>query len=188
MVTVSVIKADIGGFVGHSQSHPEILDLGREQLERARQRGLLTDFHVSHCGDDMFLIMTHDRGENNEEIHHRAWDTFIEGTELAKKLKLYGAGQDLLADAFSGNIRGAGPGSAEMEIEERPSEPILVFMGDKMSAAALTFISTRCSPTPSTRRASLLASPCTRASLLRSRTSRSTSRSPSTPRTKFTTC
>ena len=134
MVTVSVIKADIGGFVGHSQSHPEILDLGREQLEQARQRGLLTDFHVSHCGDDMFLIMTHDRGENNEEIHHMAWDTFIEGTELAKKLKLYGAGQDLLADAFSGNIRGAGPGSAEMEIEERPSEPILVFMGDKMSA------------------------------------------------------
>jgi fructose 1,6-bisphosphate aldolase/phosphatase len=60
----------------------------------------------------------------------------VKGTDVAKKLKLYGAGQDLLTDAFSGNIKGAGPGSAEMEIEERPSEPILVFMGDKTSAGA----------------------------------------------------
>jgi len=136
MVTVSVIKADIGGFVGHSSSHPDILDTGREEMERAKQAGLLIDYHVSHCGDDMFLIMTHDRGENNTEVHKLAWDTFIKGTELAKKLKLYGAGQDLLTDAFSGNIRGAGPGSAEMEIDERPSEPIIVFMGDKTSAGA----------------------------------------------------
>jgi len=136
MVTVSVIKADVGGFVGHSASHPDVLDTGREELERAKQRGLLTDYHVSYCGDDMFLIMTHDRGEDNEEIHRLAWDTFIKATDVAKKLKLYGAGQDLLADAFSGNIRGAGPGSAEMTIDERPSEPILVFMGDKTSAGA----------------------------------------------------
>jgi fructose 1,6-bisphosphate aldolase/phosphatase len=136
MVTVSCIKADIGGLVGHTSSHPDILDLGREELELAKQRGLLIDCHVSHCGDDMFLIMTHERGENNTEVHKLAWDTFIKGTELAKKLKLYGAGQDLLADAFSGNIKGAGPGSAEMEIDERPSEPIVVFMADKTSAGA----------------------------------------------------
>ncbi len=136
MVTLSCIKADIGGFVGHSSSHPEILALGREELEKAKQRGLLIDYHVSNCGDDMFLIMTHDRGEDNESVHKLAWDTFIKGTEVAKKLKLYGAGQDLLADAFSGNIKGAGPGSAEMAIEERPSEPIIVFMGDKTSAGA----------------------------------------------------
>ena len=136
MLTISVIKADIGGMVGHSSSHPDILDLGREELAAAKQRGLLIDSHVSHCGDDMFLIMTHDRGENNTEIHKLAWDTFVKGTELAKKLKLYGAGQDLLTDAFSGNIKGAGPGSAEMDIDERPSEPIIVFMGDKTSAGA----------------------------------------------------
>ncbi len=136
MVTLSVIKADVGGFVGHSASHPDVLDTGREELERAKQRGLLIDYHVSYCGDDMFLVMTHDRGEDNEEVHRLAWDTFLKATEVAKKLKLYGAGQDLLADAFSGNIRGAGPGSAEMTIEERPSEPVLVFMGDKTSAGA----------------------------------------------------
>ncbi|MBI4216320.1 MAG: fructose 1,6-bisphosphatase, partial [Chloroflexi bacterium] len=136
MVTLSVIKADIGGYVGHSASHPDILSLAREHLEQAKRRGLLIDFHVTACGDDLQLIMTHERGEENEAIHKMAWDTFVAGTELARKLKLYGAGQDLLADAFSGNVKGMGPGVAEMVLEERPSEPILVFMADKTSAGS----------------------------------------------------
>jgi fructose 1,6-bisphosphate aldolase/phosphatase len=134
--TLSVIKADVGGFVGHSAMHPEVLDQGREFLARAVQSGLLIDGHASSCGDDMFLIMSHERGENDEEVHKLAWDAFIAGTDVAKRLQLYGAGQDLLTDAFSGNIRGAGPGSAEMELEERPSEPVIVFMGDKTSAGS----------------------------------------------------
>ena len=53
---------------------------------------------------------------------------------MAKKLKLYGAGQDLLSDAFSGNVRWMGPGVVEIEFEERTSEPIIVFMADKTSS------------------------------------------------------
>ena len=135
-VTLSVIKADIGGFVGHSDSHPDILALMREKMEEAKAKGLLIDYHVTKCGDDGQLIMTHEKGVNDNEIHKLAWDTFISGTELAKKLKLYGAGQDLLSDAFSGNVKGMGPGVAEMEIEERKSEPVLIFMADKTSAGA----------------------------------------------------
>ncbi len=134
--TLSVIKADVGGYVGHSAMHPEVLETGREALVQAVQSGLLIDGHASYCGDDLFLIMSHDRGENSEEVHKLAWDTFVAGTEVAKKLKLYGAGQDLLVDAFSGNIKGMGPGSAELELEERPSEPVIVFMADKTSAGA----------------------------------------------------
>ena len=91
-ITLSVIKADIGGYVGHSDSHPDILELAREKLDKAKSSGLLIDFHVTKCGDDAQLIMTHEQGENNEKIHKLAWDTFISGTELARKLKLYGAG------------------------------------------------------------------------------------------------
>ena len=134
--TLSVIKADVGGYVGHSAMHPEVLETGREALVQAVQSGLLIDGHASYCGDDLFLIMSHDRGENSEEVHKLAWDTFVAGTEVAKKLKLYGAGQDLLVDAFSGNIKGMGPGSAELELEERPSEPVIVFMADKTSSGA----------------------------------------------------
>jgi len=135
-ITISVIKADVGGYVGHSSMHEELMDEARSRLAQARNRRLLIDFRVMHCGDDLELIMTHELGPENEAIHRLAWDTFVAVTDVAAKLKLYGAGQDLLADAFSGNVKGMGPGVAEMEIEERKSEPILIFMADKTSPGA----------------------------------------------------
>jgi fructose 1,6-bisphosphate aldolase/phosphatase len=135
-VTLSVIKADIGGYVGHSTSHPEVLAKAEECLRTAKRDGLLIDYHVTNCGDDVQLIMTHKKGEDSQPIHKLAWDTFVEGTKVAKKLKLHGAGQDLLSDAFSGNVKAMGPGVAEMEIEERQAETILIFMADKTSAGA----------------------------------------------------
>jgi fructose 1,6-bisphosphate aldolase/phosphatase len=135
-VTLSVIKADIGGFVGHSESHPDILARAAEHLAKAKKQGMLIDCRVAKCGDDLQLIMTHQRGEDDEKIHNFAWDVFVDCTELAKSLKLHGAGQDLLADAFSGNVRGLGPGVAEMEFEERGAESVIVFMADKTSSGA----------------------------------------------------
>lgn len=58
-------------------------------------------------------------------------------------MHLYAAGQDLLADAFSGNVKGAGPGSAEMTFEERTSEPLLFFMADKTEPSAYSPILSR---------------------------------------------
>jgi fructose 1,6-bisphosphate aldolase/phosphatase len=84
--------------------------------------------------------MTHYKGENNEEIHKLAWDTFISVADKAKELKLYGAGQDLLADAFSGNVKGMGPGCAEMEFEERGSDPMVVYAADKTEPAAYNYL------------------------------------------------
>jgi len=135
-VTLSVIKADVGGFVGHSESHPDILARAAEHMARAKKEGLFIDCRVAKCGDDLQLIMTHQRGEDDEKIHKFAWDVFVDCTELAKSLKLHGAGQDLLADAFSGNVRGMGPGVAEMEFEERNAETVIIFMADKTSAGA----------------------------------------------------
>lgn len=135
-ITVSVIKADIGGWVGHSAIHPALIEAADRTLAPAKASGLLTDYHVSACGDDLQLIMTHRGGVDHEPIHRLAWETFAAGTEVAKELHLYGAGQDLLADAFSGNVRGQGPGVAEMEFVERKSEPLLIFMADKTSAGA----------------------------------------------------
>jgi fructose 1,6-bisphosphate aldolase/phosphatase len=134
--TLSVIKADIGGYVGHSESHPDIIARGQECLEQAKKEGLLIDCQATKCGDDLQLIMTHTKGTGSFDIHKLAWDTFVNGTELAKEMKLYGAGQDLLSDAFSGNVKGMGPGLAEMEFDERASEPVLIFMADKTSAGA----------------------------------------------------
>jgi len=135
-ITLSVIKADVGGYVGHSSCHPDVLQKAKESLERAKGKGLLIDYHVMACGDDLQLIMTHQKGEDNEEIHKLAWDTFVDCTNIAKRLKLHGAGQDLLADAFSGNVRAMGPGVAEMYFTERESETIVIFMADKTASGA----------------------------------------------------
>ncbi|HHH77932.1 MAG TPA: fructose 1,6-bisphosphatase, partial [Thermoplasmatales archaeon] len=134
--TFSIIKADVGGFPGHSSVHKDLIDVAEKSLSEARESGLLLDFHVTHCGDDLELLMTHTKGTNNQEVHSLAWDTFIKATDVAKKLGLYGAGQDLLKDAFSGNIRGMGPGVAEMEFTERKSEPLIAFLMDKTEPGA----------------------------------------------------
>lgn len=135
-ITLSVIKADIGGFVGHANMHESLLQEAIECMEAAQRHGMLVDFHVTHCGDDLGLIMTHDKGVDNPEIHKLTWDVFEACTQVAKELKLYGAGQDLLADAFSGNVRGMGPGVAEMSFTERVAEPVIIFFADKTSAGA----------------------------------------------------
>lgn len=135
-LTFSVIKADIGGYVGHSRMHPAVIEEAIGCLTTAKSQSQVIDFHVTSCGDDLGLIMTHDQGNDSVEIHRLAWNVFEQCTEVAKRLKLYGAGQDLLADAFSGNVRGMGPGVAEMTFLERQAEPVLVFFADKTSAGA----------------------------------------------------
>jgi fructose 1,6-bisphosphate aldolase/phosphatase len=61
------------------------------------------------------------------------------GTEVAKSQGLYGAGQDLLKDSFSGNVRGMGPAVAELEFDERPNEPFVFFAADKTDPGAYNF-------------------------------------------------
>lgn len=134
-LTVSVIKADIGSVGGHTVPSRDVVTVVRERVARARG-GLLIDAYVSHTGDDIAIVMTHTRGPNDAAVHRLAWDSFQEATERARQQGLYGAGQDLLKDAFSGNVRGLGPASAELELEERPSESLLVFAADKTEPGA----------------------------------------------------
>ena len=135
-ITLSIIKADVGGFVGHSDVHPALREKCVEHLAKAKKDGLIIDYSRGEVGDDIALIMTHQKGIENEEIHKFAWDTFTAMTEVAKEYGQYGAGQDLLVDAFSGNLKGMGPGFAEMTFEERPAEPIIVYLADKTEPGA----------------------------------------------------
>jgi fructose 1,6-bisphosphate aldolase/phosphatase len=138
-VTISVIKADTGSIGGHNKPSQAMVDKAKERVADGMKNGLLTDGRVTYTGDDIALTMIHTRGVDNSDIHKFAWDTFVETTKIAKSQGLYGAGQDLLKDAFSGNVRGMGPGSAEMEIEERPAEPFVVFAGDKCGPGVFNY-------------------------------------------------
>jgi fructose 1,6-bisphosphate aldolase/phosphatase len=137
--TISVIKSDVGSLAGHHIVPKPLLDIGKKRLKEAQNEGLVNSYYVFNAGDDLELLMVHTRGESNAEIHKLAWNIFQEAANKAKGLKLYGAGQDLLKTAFSGNIRGMGPAVAEMEIEERGSDPIVVFAADKTEPGAFNF-------------------------------------------------
>ena len=136
-ITVSAIKADIGGIGGHTRPSDALIGTVRDTVKGAGD--LLIDHYIGYCGDDIHIIMTHTHGTDNDGIHKLAWDAFMAGTEVARKEGLYGAGQDLLSDSFSGNVKGMGPGVAEMAFEERPNEAFTVFAADKTEPGAFNY-------------------------------------------------
>mgnify|MGYP001476793816 FL=1 len=136
-ITVSVIKADVGGIGGHTKPSDGLIKAIRDTVENSGD--LLIDHYIGYCGDDTHIVMSHTHGVDNEKIHKLAWDAFMAGTEVAKKEGLYGAGQDLLRDSFSGNVKGMGPGVAELEFEERPNEAFTVFAADKTEPGAFNY-------------------------------------------------
>jgi fructose 1,6-bisphosphate aldolase/phosphatase len=133
--TLSIIKADIGSIGGHVTPGHKLMDAVAQHIDTGMD-GLVSDFAIAATGDDIAILMAHAHGVGDPDIHRLAWDAFKIGTEVAKEQGLYGAGQDLLVDAFSGNVKGMGPAVAEMEFEERPNEPFLMFMADKTEPGA----------------------------------------------------
>lgn len=143
MLTISAIKADVGSIGGHTRPSVRMLDVARTQLEQAVDSGIIIDFDITHTGDDICLLMVHAHGNGNSDVHNLAWGVFEAATQVAKEEGLYGAGQDLLKDAPSGNVRGAGPGAAEISFDptakERRVEPFLIFTADKCGPGAFNF-------------------------------------------------
>ncbi len=134
-ITLSIIKADIGSIGGHIQPSKRLVQTVRDYV-RNKGQGLIIDFYIGYTGDDIAILSTHKKGAGNAQIHKLCWDAFCAGTKVAKEQGLYGAGQDLLKNTFSGNVRGMGPAVAEMEIEERPADPFLMFAADKTEPGA----------------------------------------------------
>ncbi len=137
-ITLSVIKADVGSVGGHNIPSKKLVETIANHVKEEGKR-LLCDYKISHTGDDTAILMSHTRGVDNKDIHKLAWDAFAKATEVAKQQGLYGAGQDILKTAFSGNVRGMGPGSCEMEFEERPAEPFVFFACDKTDPGAFNY-------------------------------------------------
>lgn len=143
-ITLSILKADVGSIGGHTKPSQRMLDAVKADAAAAVRRGLLIDTFVGHTGDDICIVASHTNGSGNTEVHQFAWNAFLHGTDIARQYGLYGAGQDLLVDAPSGNIRGAGPAVAEIEFDHdpvktnriRPAESFMVLAADKCGPGA----------------------------------------------------
>lgn len=134
-ITLSIIKADIGSVGGHIKPSQKVFETVANFIKE-KSKSLVIDSYVGYTGDDIAILTTHKRGVLDTKIHRLCWNAFLAGTKVAKAQGLYGAGQDLLVSAFSGNVKGMGPAVAEMEIEEREAEPFLMFMADKTEPGA----------------------------------------------------
>jgi fructose 1,6-bisphosphate aldolase/phosphatase len=140
-VTLSAIKADVGSIGGHTRPTERMIAEAKRRVASA-VGDLLIDGMVTYTGDDIALLMSHKQGTGAEAVHKFAWDCFLAATQIAKEEGCYGAGQDLLVDAPSGNVRGAGPGVAEIEFErdpasaDRPAEAFIVMTADKCGPGA----------------------------------------------------
>jgi fructose 1,6-bisphosphate aldolase/phosphatase len=71
-LTLSVIKADIGSIGGHVAPSKHLQETVQAVI-RDRAAGLILDHYISHTGDDVAILMTHTRGEGDEQIHKLAW-------------------------------------------------------------------------------------------------------------------
>lgn len=133
-LTLSVVSADVGGFIGHISSHPDILDTAKERLFLAREKKIITDFHVLRCGDDLGIILVHQNGPKNKAVTELIWHTLNACAEAARELRLYKAGEDILKGVSGAEAKG--PAAAEIEFAARTSEPVIVFMANKTSVGA----------------------------------------------------
>jgi len=140
-ITLSLIKADVGSIGGHTKPTEAMISAAKQKIQEAKKGTLIIDGLVTFTGDDIALLMSHTHGSNNSHIHTLAWDTFLAATEKANQCGCYGAGQDLLTDAPSGNVRGAGPGVAEITFDytrkdPRPAESFMFLAADKCGPGA----------------------------------------------------
>jgi fructose 1,6-bisphosphate aldolase/phosphatase len=140
-ITLSVLKADVGSIGGHTKPSKRMLDAVRHLIRDAKSQGLVIDAMVTHTGDDIAITVSHVHGKNAPEIHKMAGQAFMEATRVAKRYGLYGAGQDLLKDALSGNLRGAGPAVAEIEFDPEKSADV-----HKRAEAFLLYFADKCGP------------------------------------------
>ncbi|MEX2102341.1 MAG: fructose 1,6-bisphosphatase, partial [Gaiellaceae bacterium] len=84
-VTISAIKADVGGYVGHGDVHPDILVEAQRHLDQAMLGDLLIDGRVGACGDDVNFVLTHEHGVDSAAVHGWAWEAFESLTEVATR-------------------------------------------------------------------------------------------------------
>ena len=68
-ITISLIKADVGGYPGHSAVHPALIETTLSKQEEAKKAGALINFRMMACGDELEPIMSHKKSCDNGEVH-----------------------------------------------------------------------------------------------------------------------
>jgi fructose 1,6-bisphosphate aldolase/phosphatase len=145
---IKATKADVGGVGGHVVAADEVKSIiAKFVLENNGYRGepIFTSLIVTHTGDDCAVTGIMAESVDMSVVDELMWDALQEGATKAAELGLYGPGQDLVADAFTGNLRGAGPATVALPFpvrKDNPSQTVLVSFADKTEPMAFNHYAT----------------------------------------------
>src|SRR5262249_21838352 len=145
---IKATKADVGGVGGHVVAADEVKSvIAKYVLDNNGYRGepIFTSLIVTHTGDDCAVTGIMSEKVDVSVVDERRWAARQEGARKAAELGLYGPGQDLVADAFTGNLRGAGPATVVLPFpvrKDNPSQTVLVSFADKTEPMAFNHYAT----------------------------------------------
>ncbi len=145
---IKATKADVGGVGGHVVTADEVKSvIAKFVLENNSFQGepIFTSLIVTHTGDDVAVTGIMSEKVDMTVVDELMWDALHLGADKATELGLYGPGQDLVADAFTGNLRGAGPATVTLPFSVRkdnPSQTVLVSFADKTEPMAFNYYAT----------------------------------------------
>jgi fructose 1,6-bisphosphate aldolase/phosphatase len=145
---IKATKADVGGVGGHVVAADEVKSvIAKFVLDNNAYRGepIFTSLIVTHTGDDCAVTGIMAESVDMSVVDQLMWDALQEGASKAAELGLYGPGQDLVADAFTGNLRGAGPATVALAFpvrKDNASQTVLVSFADKTEPMAFNHYAT----------------------------------------------
>jgi fructose 1,6-bisphosphate aldolase/phosphatase len=145
---VKATKADVGGVGGHVVAADEVKSIvAKYVLDNNLYRGepMFTSLIVTHTGDDVGVTGIVAESVDQSVVDELMWDALQEGASKAAELGLYGPGQDLVADAFTGNLRGAGPATVALPLpvrKDNASQTVVASFADKTEPMAFNYYAT----------------------------------------------
>jgi fructose 1,6-bisphosphate aldolase/phosphatase len=145
---VKATKADVGGVGGHVVAADEVKSVvAKFVLDNNSYHGepMFTSLIVTHTGDDVGVTGIISEQVDQSVVDELMWDALQEGSAKAAELGLYGPGQDLVADAFTGNLRGAGPATVVLPLpvrKDNASQTVLLSFADKTEPMAFNYFAT----------------------------------------------
>ena len=145
---IKATKADVGGVGGHVVAAEEVKSaITKFVLENNAFQGepIWSSLMVTHTGDDVAVTGIMSENVPMSVVDELLWDALCLGADKATELGLYGPGQDLIADAFTGNLRGAGPATVVLPLPVRrdnPSQTVLASFADKTEPMAYNYYAT----------------------------------------------
>src|SRR5204863_9274221 len=119
---IKATKADVGGVGGHVVAADEVKSIiAKHVLDNNGYRGepIFTSLIVTHTGDDCAVTGIMAETVDMSVVDELMWDALQEGATKAAELRLYGPGQDLVADAFTGHLRAAVPATGALPFPVR---------------------------------------------------------------------